>query len=96
MSQDVIHNAEAGRFEIRVDDHVAVLDHILSNGRMAMVHTGVPGDLEGRGYGGQLARAALDHARREGLRVVPQCSFVRVYIERHPEYAPLVDDGGVG
>jgi predicted GNAT family acetyltransferase len=91
MSYDVTHNAEAGRFEIRVDDHVAVLDYVLSNGRMAMVHTGVPPQLEGKGYGGQLAKAALEYAKGAGLRVAPECSFVRVYIERHPEYAALVD-----
>jgi len=90
MSQNVVHDAQASRFEIRIADQVAELVYILADGRMAMVHTGVPRELEGKGYGGQLAKAALEYAKRENLRVVPQCSFVRAYIERHPEYAGLV------
>ena len=34
--------------------------------------------------------AALEDIRSKGLRVVPQCSFVEVYIRRHPEWADLV------
>jgi len=47
-------------------------------------------ELEGRGIGGRIVKTGLDYARAEGLKVVPQCSFVRGYIERHQEYADLV------
>ena len=46
--------------------------------------------MEGHGNGSALARAALDDARAQGLTVIPYCSFVRGYIEHHPEYRPLV------
>lgn len=87
----VVHDVEAGRFEIRQPAGTAVLEYALSGGDIAMFHTGVPPELEGRGLGGKLVKAALDYARGEGLRVIPQCSFVRAYIDRHPEYAPLLD-----
>jgi hypothetical protein len=35
-------------------------------------------------------RGALEDARQRGLKVVPLCSFVRGYIERHPEMQDLV------
>ncbi|HEX6016891.1 MAG TPA: N-acetyltransferase, partial [Burkholderiaceae bacterium] len=35
-------------------------------------------------------RAALDHARTNGLRVRPACSYVRTYLRRHPEAQDLV------
>ncbi len=89
---EVVHRPEIGRFELRVDNHVAELDYVLSGRDMAITHTGVPPELEGRGYGSKLAKAALEHARREHLRVRPHCSFVRTYIERHPEYASLVEE----
>jgi len=50
----------------------------------------VPRVLEGRGIGSKLVRATLDQVRSEGLKVVPRCSFVRAYMERHPEYADLL------
>lgn len=57
--------------------------------RIVFTHTVVDDAFEGRGVGSTLVRAALDAARDEGLRVVPQCPFVRSFIERHPEYADL-------
>jgi predicted GNAT family acetyltransferase len=30
--------------------------------------------------------------RRRGLRVVPQCPFIRSFVEENPEYADLVDE----
>jgi len=58
---------------------------------MVLVHTEVPESAEGKGVGSALARAALDHARREDLSVVPRCPFMASYIRRHPEYGDLVE-----
>ncbi|HEY0400428.1 MAG TPA: GNAT family N-acetyltransferase, partial [Blastococcus sp.] len=53
-------------------------------------HTEVDPDAGQDGLGSTLVRAALDDVRGRGGSVVPQCSFVRGWIERHPEYADLV------
>jgi uncharacterized protein len=87
---DVEHNREAGRFEIAIGSDMAVLEYALADGRIVFVHTGVPSALEGRGLGSQLARAGLEFARGESLRVEPRCPFIRSYIDHHPEYKPLV------
>jgi predicted GNAT family acetyltransferase len=89
-AEQVIHNAAESRFELQIDGSLAVAEYELAPGEIIFTHTEVPRALEGRGLGGRLARAALDHARAEGLRVVPRCPFIRSYIERHPEYQPLV------
>ncbi len=86
----VVHNEDGKRFEIREGDEVARLDYSVSADSISLVHTEVPEAFRGRGYAGLLARAGLEYAKREGLRVVPECSYVRQYIARHPEYAPLV------
>ena len=44
------------------------------------------------GVGSTLVRAALDDVRAQGGSVVPQCPFVRGWIERHQDYADLVVD----
>ena len=49
-----------------------------------------PPAIEGHGVGSKLVRGALDAARDQGLRVVPQCPFVAAYIKRHPEYEDLL------
>jgi len=57
---------------------------------VVLVHTEVDPAFEGRGIGGALARFALDDIRSAGLRVRPQCPFVRSWIDKHPGYEDLV------
>ena len=82
---------EQNRFATTVDGSEAVLGYRIEGGRMRLHHTGVPGEIEGRGVGSQLARHALNAARERGLTVWPDCPFVASYIQRHPEYLELVD-----
>ena len=49
-------------------------------------------EAEGQGIGGTLARAALDFARAEKLKVVPMCQFIAAFIKRHHEYRDLVPE----
>lgn len=70
----------------------AFLSYSVENGRHLLDHTEVPPELRGQGVAGKLAKAALDHAREQGWRIVPACSYIEVYLRRHPEYADLVGD----
>ena len=92
MDLTVTDVPEAGRYEARADDRVLGLAAYQRQGdRVVFTHTEVDPDAEGSGVGSTLVRGALDDVRAHGLRVVPRCSFVRGYIERHPDYADLVD-----
>jgi predicted GNAT family acetyltransferase len=87
---DVRDNPAAGRFELIVDDHLAELVYVRSQGRLELVHTEVPEALGGRGLGGTLVRAALEVAERDGLSIVPTCPFARRWLEGHPDEAAKV------
>lgn len=86
----VTHHAAAHRYEALVDGHLSVCEYELEGGRMIFTHTVVPPELRGRGIAEKLVRAALADARQAGQRVVPQCSYVAKFIERHKEYQDLV------
>lgn len=86
----VQHSAAAGRFEARVGAQLAVAEYALADGRMVFTHTFVPPELRGLGLAEKLVRAGLELARAEGRRVVPQCSYVATFIERHPEFKALL------
>ena len=90
---EVVLNEADHRFEIREGDDLAVLEYRVRRGTQALVltHTAVPQRLEGKGIAGLLARTALEYAREHQMRVVPLCSFVRTYLQRHPEYMDLVE-----
>jgi predicted GNAT family acetyltransferase len=87
---EVIDNREQHRFEVNIDGSTAHLEYRLWSNFISLIHTHVPGALEGRGIGGALARTGLEYAREHGIKVVPLCPFVRSYLERHPEYQDLV------
>jgi uncharacterized protein len=83
----VTDNQAASRFEIRDDGYLAELRYHRNGKRLALLHTEVPEELEGRGLGGRLVVAAIEWAAREGLTIVPFCPFARRWLERHPEVA---------
>ena len=87
---EVRNNEAESRFELEEDGELAFASYDLSEGSIAFTHTIVPEEVEGRGVGSRLVRGALEDARQRGLKVVPLCSFVRGYIERHPEMQDLV------
>ena len=87
----VADNPAERRYEAHLGDRLAgFAEYRLAPGRVIFFHTVVDPDLEGRGFGSQLARGALDDVRVRGLWVTPHCPFIRSYIRRHPEYADLV------
>ena len=85
MSNDVVHVPERSRFEVAGEPAPAVLIYERGEGDVALLHTVVPVAMEGQGVGSRLAATAIAWARSEGLEVVPVCSFVQAYLERHPE-----------
>ena len=89
-SAEVTHDEKRRRFELEQDGATGFLTYVVRDGTIVFTHTVVPPELEGRGIGGRIVAAGLEHARSAGLKVVPQCSFVRGYIERHPEHEDLL------
>ena len=90
MNAPIVHNAARKRFEITIDGTTATLEYEERGGALAFTHTHVPGPLGGRGIAAALVETALAHARAEGRRVVPECSYVAAYVGKHPEHAALI------
>ncbi len=86
----VHHNTAAQRFECTVDQHLCVADYQRSDDVLRLTHTHVHPSLQGRGIASALAAAAVELARAEGLKIDPVCSYMRVYMERHPETQALL------
>ena len=90
MTGEVVDNRDANRFELRVEGRLSVATYERRNKTITFTHTIVPPALEGRGIGSRLVKTALEQARAEGLKVVPQCPFVQAFIERHAEFQDLL------
>jgi predicted GNAT family acetyltransferase len=53
-------------------------------------HTEIDPGHEGKGYGGLLARSALDDVRARGEHVIARCEFIKGWIDKHPDYQDLL------
>jgi predicted GNAT family acetyltransferase len=59
-------------------------------GTKVFSHTEIDPAYGGKGYGKQLAKAALDAEKAAGGKIVPLCPFIKAYVEEHPEYDSLL------
>jgi uncharacterized protein len=91
MQFSIHHDEASQRFTAEVQGGTAECVYRLAAGVMNIVHTEVPPRAEGHGIAAALVRAALDHARVQGLRVRASCSYVRAYMRRRPETRDLLE-----
>ena len=87
---DITHNESVKRFETTIDGQTGYISYQNNGDKLVYDHTIVPQQLGGRGVGSALVKHALNYAREQNKKVVPQCSFVASYISKHPEYQDLV------
>ena len=94
METSVRDVPEQSRYEIRDGDRLlGVAAYERRGDEVHFTHTEVDPQAGESGVGSRLVRAALDDVRARGGTVVPLCSFVHGWIERHPDYADLVAEG---
>lgn len=84
------HNPDASRFEIDLPEGLGLCQYRRQGDTLLLTHTEVPAALQGRGIAAALVAATLDWARAEGLRVRPLCSYVALYMRRHPQTQDLL------
>ena len=88
--EDITDDKALSRYALETKLGTAIADYVIDGSTITFTHTEVPAALEGRGIASQLIKFALTDARERGLTVMPQCSFVHDYIERHPEWRDLL------
>lgn len=94
MELEVQHDEQSKKYYTVVDGHESVCEYGEAGDRtLNFWHTFVPPALRGRGIADELVRQALEDVLARGYKVIPSCWFVRVYIDRHPRYQPLVAQG---
>ena len=84
------HDPAAHRFSTTVDGYDCELTYLLREGVMAIVHTGVPAPVGGRGIASALVAAAFETAQAHGWKVDPVCSYAAAWARRHPGVSGLL------
>lgn len=90
MEIQVQHHPQHQRFETNVNGSSAYLSYTFQGNLVHFDHTFVPHEHRGKGVAAALVRTGLEEARRLSWKIVPSCSYVAAFIQRHPEFNDLV------
>jgi len=85
-------HSDTKRYELATDGLRPFMDYAHTEDKIFLLHTEVPDEKKGKGFGTQLVKAVLHDIERMDLRLIPLCPFVAVYIKRNPEWLRLVMD----
>ena len=82
-----------GRYEARVEGREGsgkLTYSRLSPTKIVANHTGVDDSLRGTGVARALVERLVTDARRDGIRIVPQCSYVLAQFQRNPDWSDVM------
>ena len=88
---EILHDIQKQKFYVVVDGLESHLEYVKMENVLNLIHTYVPNALRGKGIAGEVVKAALTHAEENELKIIPSCSYVDMYFQRHPEYEDLLD-----
>lgn len=85
-------NEKSNRFELTLAGDIAYIDYTEKPpSKIYLTYIEVPEQLEGQGIGSELTKRTLQYIDKHDLLLIPQCPFIKSYIQRHPEFKSLLD-----
>ena len=87
----VANNSDNSRYEISVDGRLAGFTEYVDKGDILVFpHTQLFDEFAGQGLGAILVTGALDDVRANGRLIRADCTYVRRFLGKHPEYKDLI------
>jgi len=65
-------------------------DYAVQGNTRIILHVEADPALRGSGAAGSFMQALAEHARAEGLKLTPRCSYAVAWLKRHSEYDDIV------
>jgi len=92
MINAVSDNPGRHRYELDVDGQVVFADYRREGAVLTILHVEAPPALRGTGAAGRFMQGMMEKVRKEGLKVMPVCSYAVAWLGRHKEYQDLIAD----
>lgn len=89
---EIFHDKDEQKFYMKNQDIYAEICYSnAEEGAISIDHTWVDEEYKGKGLGKMLMDELTAFARREHLKIIPVCPFIKVLVERYPdEYQDLI------
>ncbi len=81
----IFHDTERQRFEQEENGKLVHASYRMKDGAYALVHVEADPELRGTGAADRFMTALVAHAREHDLKLLPYCSYARVWFGRHSE-----------
>lgn len=87
---DLNEKGQGAFYIMEGEEQIGEMAVAASGNNLVVYHTEVLTKAEGKGYAKKLLQAMADHARKNGMQVVPLCPYVHAQFKRHEEqYADI-------
>ncbi|MFA4820102.1 MAG: GNAT family N-acetyltransferase [Candidatus Aenigmatarchaeota archaeon] len=81
-----------GEFFLVIKGKKAILDYTLKGKEMDIFHTFTDPELRGQGLADQLCQAAFEYAKKNGLKIIPTCPYVKdTFLKKHTEWDNITE-----
>ncbi len=74
-----------GRISVKTEHGEAELLYRKDSDILVVYHVFTPPDDRGQGIAEKLADTVVDLAKKEGLRIIPECSYMQAFLNKHKE-----------
>ena len=72
------------------ESRLVFADYAVQGDTRAILHVEADPALRGSGAAGQFMQSLADHARTEGLKMTPRCSYAVAWFKRHKDYEDVL------
>lgn len=89
---EVTDNRARSRFELIEDGELAFATYRRQGDALVIPHVEAAIPLRGRGTASRLMEGVVAIARRDGLKIVPLCSYASLWFRRHKAEADVLSE----
>jgi hypothetical protein len=86
---EVINDLQGSRFVLDVNGQEVYVLYAEDKETLDLYSTYTPPKLRGQGLAEKVVLTAFEYAKAKNLKVIPNCWYVRKFLEKHPEYLGL-------
>ena len=86
--QNIEHDDMAQKFATEVDGEEALLAYTVINDSLNLHFLLAPNE----DVAEELCKAALEYARKNGVKIISSSEYVDEFLKRHPEYEDLIEE----
>ena len=85
------HDTNSRKYILDINGEKAIVEYVLRNNKMHLVHSEVHYQLRGKGIGKELVLKTFEKLTEEGYKAVAVCSYIKAVKNRDPHWSTIIE-----